>query len=94
MPAGDVNAQGFALVSFACAAFALLLFFEVIRPFHDLAKDGPLAIMAWAIGAATAILGFFLSRSLPLLIVALLANIIPISAIATLFALLHRSTMM
>jgi hypothetical protein len=32
----------------------LLLIFEVIRPFHDMSKDGPLAMILWGVGATVA----------------------------------------
>ena len=38
------------IVSFACAMMGAALIFEVIRPFRDMSKDGPLAMILWGVG--------------------------------------------
>jgi hypothetical protein len=49
-----VNSKRLTIVSFVCAMLGLLLIFEVIRPFHDMSKDGPLAMILWGVGATVA----------------------------------------
>jgi hypothetical protein len=72
----------------------LLLIFEVIRPFRDMAKDGPLAMMWWGIGTIAGIVGLFLRpRVIALSIGALLANLLPMCGIAAVLLLLGRSTL-
>ena len=72
----------------------LLLIFEVIRPFHDMSKDGPLATILWGIGATAAIIGFFVRpRAIALGVAALLANLIPLCGVAAVLVLLGRSTL-
>lgn len=51
-----------ALVSLGLSATGILLILEVIRPFHDLALDGPLALTLWGIGAVLSLTSFFLRR--------------------------------
>jgi len=80
--------------SFVCATLGLLLVFEVIRPFHDLSKDGPLAMILWGIGAALAILSFFVPpRAIALGVAALLANLIPLCGVAAVLLMLGHSTL-
>ena len=80
------------LVSFVCAAIGLLLIFEVIRPFRDLAKDGPLAMTCWCVGALIAISCFFgRQRSIAVAIIGLLVNLLPITALAAVLLLLSHS---
>jgi hypothetical protein len=55
-----VNWKRLTIVSFVCAMMGLLLISEVIRPFQDMSKDGPLAMVLWGVGATVAIIGFFL----------------------------------
>ena len=89
-----MNPKRLAIVSFACAAMGLLLIFEVVRPFRDIAKDGPLAMILWGIGTIAGIAGFFLRpRAIALSIAALMANLIPMCGIAALLLLLGRSTL-
>jgi len=87
-----LNPKRLAIVSFGCAAIGLLLIFEVLRPFRDLMKDGPLAMTFWGVGAIAAITGCFLRpRAIALSIAALLANLIPICAVTTVLVLLGHS---
>jgi len=72
----------------------LLLIFEVIRPFHDMSKDGPLAMILWGVGATVAIIGFFVRpRAIALGGAALLANLIPLSGVAAVLVLRGHSTL-
>jgi ABC-type uncharacterized transport system permease subunit len=43
-----------AITGTALFVLGLLLFLEMLRPFRDLRKDGPLALAAFALGALTA----------------------------------------
>jgi hypothetical protein len=53
--------------------------FEVIRPFRDMSKDGPLAMILWGAGTTLAIMGFFVRpRAVILGVTTLLANLIPL----------------
>jgi hypothetical protein len=80
--------------SFVCSMLGLLLIFEVIRPFHDMSKDGPLAMILWGVGATIAIIGFFVRpRAVALGIAALLANLIPLCGVAAVLVLLGHSTL-
>lgn len=82
------------IVSFVCALMGLLLIFEVIRPFRDMSKDGPLAMILWGVGATVAIFGFFRRpRAIALAIAALLANLIPLCGVAAVLVLLGHSTL-
>ena len=82
-----------ALLSLGLAVLGLLLVFEVIRPFRDMSKDGPLAMVLWGVGAATAFSCFFLRpRSTALSVIALLANSLALIGLAIVFFLLSRST--
>jgi len=81
------------IISFVCAAMGLLLIFEV-RPFRDMSKDGPLAMISWGIGATVAIIGFFVRpRAIALSVAALLANLIPLCGVGAVLALLGHSTL-
>jgi hypothetical protein len=89
-----VNSKRLTIVSFVCALLGVLLIFEVIRPFHDMSKDGPLAMILWGVGATVAIIGFFVRpRAIALGVAALLANLIPLSGVATVLLLLGHSTL-
>jgi hypothetical protein len=45
----------------------VLLFFEIIPPFHDMSIDGPLALALWGVGAALGVVSLSLKgRSLTL----------------------------
>ncbi|PYK77029.1 MAG: hypothetical protein DMF40_10730 [Verrucomicrobia bacterium] len=92
--AAGVNPKRLTIVSFVCAMMGLLLIFEVIRPFHDMSKDGPLAMILWGLGATVAIIGFFVQPpSISLGVVALLANLIPLFGVAAVLVLLGHSTL-
>ena len=90
----SVNSKRFAIAGFVCAALGFLLIFEVVRPFRDPARDGPLAMILWGIGATVAIVTFFLQpRAIALSVVALLANLIPMFAVTAVLVFLGRSTL-
>ena len=89
-----MNSKRLAIVSFLCSILGLLLIFEVIRPFHDMSKDGPLAMIVWGVGAAVAIIGFFVRpRAIALGVAALLANLIPLCGVGAVLILLGHSTL-
>jgi len=89
-----MNSKRLTIVSFVCATFGLLLIFEVIRPFHDMSKDGPLAMILWGIGAAVATFTFFVPpRAIALGVAALLANLIPLCGVTAMLVLLGHSTL-
>jgi hypothetical protein len=89
-----VNPKRLTIVSFVCAMMGLLLIFEVIRPFHDMSKDGPLAMILWGVGATVAIIGFFVQPpSISLGVMALLANLIPLFGVGAVLVLLGHSTL-
>jgi hypothetical protein len=80
------------LVSHTCAAGGLLLIFEVIRPFRDMAKDGPLAMICWSVGAIVAVSCFFgRQRSIAVVIIGLLVNLVPILVLSAVLFLLSHS---
>jgi AhpD family alkylhydroperoxidase len=59
-----------------------------------LSKDGPLAMILWGIGAALAILSFFVPpRAIALSVAAILANLIPLCGVAAVLLLLGHSTL-
>ena len=90
----EMNSKRLTIISFVCAMLGLLLIFEVIRPFRDMSKDGPLAIILWGVGAIVAIIGFFVrSRAIALGIAALLANLIPLCGVAVVLVFLGHSTL-
>ena len=89
-----MDSKRLTIVSFVCATIGLLLIFEVIRPFHDMSKDGPLAMILWGVGATVAIIGFFVQpRVIALGVAALLANLIPLCGVAAVLVLLGHSTL-
>jgi hypothetical protein len=89
-----VNSKRLTIVSFVCAMMGLLLIFEVIRPFHDMSEDGPLAMILWGVGATVAIIGFFTQpRAIGLDVAALLANLIPLCGVSAVLVLLGHSTL-
>lgn len=70
----------------------VLICSEVIRPFRDLAVDGPIALACWAIGAALAIACFFLkSRSMAFSVISLAANVLPLVVALVLLWLMSQS---
>jgi len=89
-----MNSKWLTIVSFVCATFGLLLIFEVIRPFHDMSRDGPLAMILWGVGATVAIIAFLVRpRAITLGVAALLANLIPLCGVAAVLVLLGHSTL-
>ena len=89
-----MNLKRLTIVSFVCALLGLLLIFEVIRLFHDMSKDGPLAMILWGAGATVAIIGFFVRpRVIALGVAALPANLIPLCGVAAVLVLLGHSTL-
>lgn len=89
-----MNAKRLTIVSFACAMMGLLLIFEVIRPFRDMSKGGPLAMILWGAGATLAIIGFFVRpRAIALSVAALLANLTPLCVVAAMLVLVGHSTL-
>ena len=54
-------ANWLAMAALALALLGVLLFLEVIRPFHNLSIDGPLALLFWGIGAALSLATLWLS---------------------------------
>ena len=88
------KARWLGLVSFTCAAVGLLLIFEVIRPFRDMAKDGPLAMICWSVGAIVAMSCFFgRQRSIAVAISGLLVNLVPIVVLSAVLFLLSHSNL-
>jgi hypothetical protein len=82
------------LVSFGCAAAGLLLIFEVIRPFRDMAKDGPLAMICWGVGAVVAASCFLgRQRSVAVAVIGLLVNLAPIVVLTAVLLLLRHSNL-
>lgn len=79
-------------VALLLATVGILLVCEVIRPFRDLAVDGPIALACWGVGTLLATTCFFLKpRSLILTLVTLGANLIPLIAALALLWLMSRS---
>ena len=73
-------------------ALGVLIFFEVIRPFHEMSIDGPIALGSWSIGAALGISCFFLKgRSLTLSVLSVMANVLPLLAALALFWVLSHA---
>src|SRR5947208_11219915 len=66
-------ANWLAMAAVALALLGVLLFLEVIRPFHNLSIDGPLALLSWGIGAAFSLATLCLSGSSFILIPASLS---------------------
>jgi hypothetical protein len=80
-------------VALLLCAVGVLIFVEVIRPFRDMAIDGPIALSLWGIGAALAVSCLFLKgRSITLSIISLLANVVLLlAALALIWALSHSN---
>ena len=61
----------------------LLLLFEVVRPFRDLAIDGPIAMGAWSAGFLLAVIALWLRRgSRALSIIALVLNLLALACVS------------
>jgi hypothetical protein len=81
-----------AALAFASSAIGILLVCEVIRPFHDLTVDGPLAVILWVAGTALGGYGLFMARrSRALIAVGLMANVVPLLAALVLWWVLSRT---
>jgi hypothetical protein len=75
-----------ALVLLVCG---LLLLFEVVRPFRDLAIDGPIAIGAWSTGFLLAVVSVWLRRGSRVLgIIALVLNLLALVCVSAVLYLL------
>ena len=83
------------IVALVLGASGVLIFCEVIRPFRDMSIDGPIALSLWGIGAALGISCFFLKgRSLPLSILSLVANVLPlVAALVLMWGISHSNFM-
>lgn len=78
----------FAGASFLLLALGALLAFEVIRPFRDLAIDGPIALACWGIGVLLAALALWLRQGIfALNVTALVLNILALLAMGALLLL-------
>jgi hypothetical protein len=81
-----------AILVLALNAFGLLLVFEVIRPFRDLSKDGPLAMICWGAGVVVSLIALFKgSRSRVLSWAGLIANALALFAMSALLWLVGHS---
>src|SRR5437762_14034648 len=70
-------ANWLAMAALALAVLGILLFAEVIRPFHDLSIDGPLALFSWESGAGLALVTLWLrGRSVILSAMSLSLNLL------------------
>src|SRR5689334_18374933 len=89
-----ITAKLVATLSFVCAAIGLLLVFEVVRPFHEMDKDGPLAISCFVLGGTAGTASYFLRpRSLVITILASVANLVPLTGVLGVIFVLSRSTL-
>jgi hypothetical protein len=80
---------GLSLLLFACG---LLLFFEVLRPFHDPDFDMPIALGCWVLGLALAAAGLWLRHGMfALNMAALVLNSLVLAALGLLFWLISSS---
>lgn len=81
------------IASLLLCGVGVLLFCEVVRPFHDLARDGPIALSAWGLGVMLGVVCFFLrGRSLVLSVLGVVANLLPLAgALALLWVLGHSN---
>jgi hypothetical protein len=89
-----MNSKRLTIVSLVCSMLGLLLILEVIRPFQDLSKDGPLATIFWGVGTTVASIGFFVRpRAIALSIAAVFANLIPFCGVGAVLVLLGHSNL-
>lgn len=80
------------VVALGLCVVGALLITEVIRPFHDLSRDGPLALGLWITGSLLGITTFFLrGRSIILSSIACALNVIPLVCAFVLWLLLRNS---
>lgn len=78
----------FAAASFLLLALGALLAFEVIRPFRDLAIDGPIAMGCWVLGAALAAVALWFRQGVfALNVTALVLNVFALLAMGALLLL-------
>lgn len=78
----------FAAASFLLLALGALLAFEVIRPFRDLAIDGPIAMACWGLGVVLPALALWLRQgSFALNVTALVLNVLALLAMGALLLL-------
>jgi hypothetical protein len=78
----------FAAASFLLLALGALLAFEVIRPFRDLASDGPIAIGCWGLGVLLAAAGLWFRQGVfALNVAALVLNVLALLAMGALLLL-------
>lgn len=82
----------FGTVALGLSVAGGLLVCEVIRPFHDLSIDGPIALSFWGMGAASGLVCLFLKgRSLALSIISLVANVLPLLGALVVWWLISQS---
>lgn len=80
------------MAALALAALGILLFLEIIRPFHNLSIDGPLALLFWGSGAGLALLTLWLrGRSLILSAMSLSLNLLLLVAALVILWLISQS---
>lgn len=78
--------------SLALSVAGILLILEIVRPFHDLAVDGPLALTLWGLGAMLSFGSFFLrGRSIVFSAIGLTVNLVPLLGAGTVWWLLSHS---
>ncbi len=80
------------VVSLALCVAGILLILEVVRPFHDLAIDGPLALTCWGVGALLSGVGFFLRRRAIIWnTIGFAVNVLPLIGALVLWWMMSRS---
>ena len=85
-------ANWLAMAAVALALLGVLLFLEVIRPFHNLSIDGPLALLSWGIGTALSLATLWLSgRSFIISAASLSVNVMLLVAALLVLWLIGRS---
>ena len=81
-----------AVLALALNCFGLLLVFEVIRPFRDLSKDGPLAMVCWGAGVVLSLVALLKgSRYRVVSWIGLIVNALALIAMSALLWLLGHS---
>jgi len=87
-----VREQACAVVSLLLLCLGLLLVFEVLRPFRDLNRDGPLALASWTVGVMVAVMALWRGRgSRALNATAIALNLVVLLAVGAMLLLLSRS---
>ncbi len=81
------------VISLLLCGLGVLIFCEMVRPFRDMAKDGPIALGAWSVGLALGTGCFFLrGRSAVLSAISVAANLLPlVGALVLLWVLGHSN---